>query len=305
MLEVDQGANSGAVTFEGSTGTLRLDDAPAFQDSIVGFSGNGTLAGSDQIDLTDINFNSVHFGAVYSSTNDVLTVTDGTDGTNTANLQFVGSYIQSDFQFTSDGNGGTLLYDPPAADAATSVTSSATDSGISGDVTFADSGNDAQTASFTADGANYLGSFSLGSVTESSGTTAVGFDFMADNDQINLASGQTVTQSYDVTVADAQNPAENVNQTISVTIGGPGNDNFVFTPGVGADTITNFNPQQDKIELDHFANVQTVQELQALITADVHGDAVINLGHNDSITLSGVTDTQLQQVIHAGHVLLH
>jgi len=51
--------------------------------------------------------------------------------------------------------------------------------------------------------------------------------------------------------------------------------------------------------------VQTAQELQALITTDAHGDAVINLGHNDSVTLSGVTDAQLQQVIHAGHVLLH
>ena len=92
---------------------------------------------------------------------------------------------------------------------------------------------------------------------------------------------------------------------MSVTIGGPGNDNFVFAPGIGADTITNFNVQQDTLSLDHFANVQTVQELQALISTDAHGDAVINLGHNDSVTLAGVTDTQLQQVIHAGHVLLH
>ncbi len=94
-------------------------------------------------------------------------------------------------------------------------------------------------------------------------------------------------------------------QTVSVTVGGPGNDNFVFHPGIGADTITNFNPQQDTIELDHFADAQTVQELQSLITTDAHGDAVINLGHNDSITLAGVTPAQMQQVIQAGHVLLH
>ena len=94
-------------------------------------------------------------------------------------------------------------------------------------------------------------------------------------------------------------------QTVSVTIGGPGNDNFVFAPGLGADTITNFNAQQDTLELDHFANVQTAQELQALISTDAHGDAVINLGHNDSVTLAGVTDAQLQHIIQAGHVLLH
>ena len=57
--------------------------------------------------------------------------------------------------------------------------------------------------------------------------------------------------------------------------GGPGNDNFVFAPGVGADTIVNFNPKADTIELDHFANVQTTQQLAAAITTDAHGDAVI------------------------------
>ncbi len=108
-----------------------------------------------------------------------------------------------------------------------------------------------------------------------------------------------------MTVADAQNPAATGSQTVSVSIGGPGNDHFVFAPGIGADTITNFNPQADTIELDHFANVQTVQELQALITTDVHGDAVINLGHNDSITVAGVTAPEMAQVIQASHVLLH
>jgi hypothetical protein len=132
---------------------------------------------------------------------------------------------------------------------------------------------------------------------------SVGFAF--NDGQVNLTTGETLTQSYNVAVADAQNPAADQAQTVSVTIGGPGNDNFVFAPGVGADTVTNFNVQQDTLSLDHFANVQTVQELQALISTDAHGDAVINLGHNDSVTLAGVTDTQLQQVIHAGHVLLH
>jgi Ca2+-binding RTX toxin-like protein len=89
-----------------------------------------------------------------------------------------------------------------------------------------------------------------------------------------------------------------------VSIGGPGNDNFVFQPGIGADTIVNFNPQNDMIELEHFANAQTVQELQSLITADAHGDALINLGHNDSITLPGVTPAHLQQVL-ASAVHLH
>ncbi len=79
-----------------------------------------------------------------------------------------------------------------------------------------------------------------------------------------------------------------------MSIGGAGNDNFVFAPGVGADTIVNFNPQHDTIELDHFANAQTVQELQSLITSDAHGDAFINLGNHDLVTVEGLTAAQLQ-----------
>lgn len=47
-----------------------------------------------------------------------------------------------------------------------------------------------------------------------------------------------------------------------------------------------------------------MQELQALISTDAHGDAVINLGHDDSVTLAGVAETQLRHVIQAGHVLI-
>jgi hypothetical protein len=96
-----------------------------------------------------------------------------------------------------------------------------------------------------------------------------------------------------------------VNPAASVSLGGAGNDNFVFHPGTGAETIANFNPQQDTIELNHFTDVQTVQELQSLIANDAHGNAMIDLGHHDSITLTGVTTSELQQVIQAGHVLLH
>ena len=81
----------------------------------------------------------------------------------------------------------------------------------------------------------------------------------------------------------------------SVSIGGAGNDTFAFHPGEGTQTVNNFNPQHDTIELDHFANVQNVQELAAAITPDVHGNAVLELGHGDSIAIPGVSATFLQQ----------
>jgi VCBS repeat-containing protein len=164
---------------------------------------------------------------------------------------------------------------------------------------------DSLTASVTPQGSDYVGTFTLDPLTKSNGTASLGFHFDLGNDQINLAPGQTLTQSYGVTVADAQNPAMNVNQTVSVTVGGPDGDNFVFKPGIGLDTIVNFDPTHDTIELDHFANAQTVQQLESLITSDAHGDAVIALGHHDSITVANVTAAQVQQLAQSGHVLMH
>jgi hypothetical protein len=73
---------------------------------------------------------------------------------------------------------------------------------------------------------------------------------------------------------------------------------------IGAETIVNFNPQQETIELDNFMSAETVQQLQSLIVTDAHNDAVIGLGHNDSITLSGTTAAQLQAFLQSS-VHLH
>ena len=76
-------------------------------------------------------------------------------------------------------------------------------------------------------------------------------------------------------------------------------DTFIFHPGMGAETAANFNPQIDTIELDNFNNIHSVQQLALLITNDAQGGAVIELGHNDSITLPGVTAAQLQAHLHS------
>ena len=62
------------------------------------------------------------------------------------------------------------------------------------------------------------------------------------------------------------------------------------TPLTGLSSkVNNFNPQNDTIELDHFANIQNAQELAAAITPDMHGNAVLELGHGDSIAMPGVS----------------
>jgi serralysin len=107
-------ADSASVTFSSPTGMLKLDNPGTFTGSINGFSGDGTLSGSDQIDLKGINFNAVQD----SYSNGVLTVSDGT---HSAALDFNGSYTLANFKFASDGAGGTIVYDPPAAEQGNSV----------------------------------------------------------------------------------------------------------------------------------------------------------------------------------------
>ncbi len=87
---------------------LELDQPSVFDGTLFGFTGNGTLSGSDQIDLKGINFNTVQD----SYSNGVLTVTDGTNG---AALDFNGAYTLANFKFASDGKGGTIVYDPPVS----------------------------------------------------------------------------------------------------------------------------------------------------------------------------------------------
>jgi hypothetical protein len=293
------GASDNNVSFIGNgTDVLALDHSQAFTGHISGFGG------SDQIDLGDVAFSaatSLAYAANASDSGGALTVGDGSDA---ATIALIGGYAASFFAMSSDGHGGTLITDPASANVATgsSIGPTGADT-INGSLALSDSDpSNAQIASFTPEGSDYAGSFSLGSLSLSAGNAAVDWVFSLANDQINLGTAETETQSYVVSVADPQNPATDVNQTVSVSMGGPGNDNFVFAPGIGADTIANFDPQHDTIELDHFGNAQTVAELQSLITSDAHGNAVIDLSHTDSITLPGMSPAELhaalQNVVH-------
>jgi hypothetical protein len=247
------------------------------QDVVFEFSNQSGAA--DKIELSDFGFTDFSQLQLVSinNGNDTLISNLGV-GVNVANLH------ASDFTFTNDSPG-----DPAVVPGTSDVLNPA----------------DSLTATFAPEGSDYIGTFTLGALTKSNGAASLGFEFDLGNDQINLGPGQTLTQSYGIAVTDAQNPAMNVSRTVSVSIGGLGNDNFVFHPGIGLDTIVNFDPQHDTIELDHFTNIQSMQQLESLITADVHGDAVIALGHHDSITVAGVTAAQLQQLAQTGHVIMH
>jgi serralysin len=103
-------ADSGTIAFNSPTATLILDHPSAFSGHIVGFTGDGTLAASDHIDLRGMTYRSVH--ASYDSSTGVL---DVSDGTTTADIKLAGTYSLADFKFSNDGSGGTIVYGSPTS----------------------------------------------------------------------------------------------------------------------------------------------------------------------------------------------
>ena len=135
------------------------------------------------------------------------------------------------------------------------------------------------------------------------------FDLSAD------AISETITQSYDVTVAEGEQNGTSVvaTKSLSVTVGGPGNDTFAFKPGFGSDVIANAT-SADTIELDGFSSVPNTNELQTLLSEAQAGqrqsvfhatnggqDTVIDLGQHDRIILAKVSLVDL----HANNFLIH
>ena len=115
-LDISAPSNE-TVTFTGgadATGALVLNDPESFTGQIVGFTGTAPdAAHSDTIDLVGINYDSAQFAETYNSSTGLLTVTDGT---NSASFTF--DNFNATLDFASDGNGGTLITDPPATGSA-------------------------------------------------------------------------------------------------------------------------------------------------------------------------------------------
>jgi VCBS repeat-containing protein len=295
-------ADSGSVTFSGPTGTLIVDHSSSFSAQVLNLTGNGNLSGSDQIDLKDIAFGTgTTVGYVGTASGGTLTVSDAQN--HTAKISLAGDYTHSTFSLSSDGQGGTVVIDPPGKpDAA------------HGTLSFSDPNpTDSHTVSVSPQngGAGYIGNFTVDAASTADGQDSVGWHFNFDS----AAVTETVTQSYDVTVADthANGAISTVTQSVSVTMAGSGNDSFVFHPGVGPDVVVNA-ASTDSIELDGFSAVADSHQLAVLLndaqtgqaqslfqSANGGNDTVINLGNHDSITLQNVHLADL----HASNFIIH
>ena len=142
MLDISA-ASSATVNFtnsSGNTGELVLDDSKDFSGAITGFTGDGTTTNSDLIDVTDVNIADVALNKT--------TYTDHGNGTGTLTLynasgqaldsiNFNGNYQLANFTIENDGDGGTLIVDPPVKTSATTVASNENSTGTAGTDGFA------------------------------------------------------------------------------------------------------------------------------------------------------------------------
>ncbi len=116
------------------------------------------------------------------------------------------------------------------------ATGSAALDAASGTITFKDVDlTDTHTASFASQGAGYLGSFTLGALTDSTNgaTGSVGWNFsVADGALDLLATGQTLVQKYNVTVADTHGGS--AAQVVTVTLTGSNDPTVVVAAATTA-----------------------------------------------------------------------
>ncbi|MDH2348927.1 Ig-like domain-containing protein, partial [Bradyrhizobium sp. SSUT77] len=78
-----------------------------------------------------------------------------------------------------------------------------------------------------------------------------------------------------------------------ILTGSSEHDLFVFSQPIGHDTIYNYDPAADKIDLIGYAGFASFSDVQAHLANDGAGNAVITLGNGQSITLHGVDAASL------------
>ena len=291
-----------------TTETLKIDQSltAPFNAHISGLTGSP----NDAIDLADLTFGP-NTTAVYTpitSTSGTLTVSDGNSVNphtvilNLTNYTGTGSFTTSS-DSSHGGAGGTWVVDPPTGPES-----------ASGTFIFKDLGSaEAQTLTVSPKNADasYVGNFTIDALNKSNGQETVDWHFNVDQATIK----QTVTQTYNVAVIDdhPDGTKTTTTQALSITIGGQGNDTFVFKPGFGANTIVNAQTN-DIIELDGFSSVTSTDQVQAYLSAAANNqaqplfqatnnghDTVINLGNNDVVTLANVHLTDL----HTSNFIIH
>ena len=108
------------------------------------------------------------------------------------------------------------------------------------------------------------------------------------------ADGSTVSMNFadNVEVYPVGSPIFALSDNDFLT-GSSGKDLFVFSQPIGNDTIYNFNPSVDQIDLIGYAGFASFDDVKSHLTADANGNAAVTLANGQTITLNGVAAASL------------
>ncbi|MGY4468061.1 VCBS repeat-containing protein [Bradyrhizobium sp. LB9.1b] len=99
------------MSFDAGSGTLVLDQSAKFHGLIAGSSPGAALSPANLIDLKDLPFTSSMSATVHYDNSSNISVVDFSNGAADITLLFSG--MDSNWNFKSDGQGGTIVSDPP------------------------------------------------------------------------------------------------------------------------------------------------------------------------------------------------
>lgn len=198
----------------------------------------------------------------------VLARTDSYDGFTLYTFDVVATDTNSTLSFNYTDNGTGMILDQVLVASATAPATETAD----GSISFSDiETTDTHTATFVAAGGDYLGTFTLGPITEGGGSGSLDWHFTVDNADIQfLGQGESISQVYTVLIEGPGGAT--VGQNVTVVINGANDapiavDDTVITD-VGANGI---------VRIPHWA----------LVVNDTDPDANDALFANDILSSSG------------------
>ncbi|UTW59771.1 matrixin family metalloprotease [Kordiimonas sp. SCSIO 12603] len=270
----------------GGTFTGQVDGLVAFEDissaagsdTLFGGSGNDTLIGAKFddadgdfiVDAGELVFSASSSNAIFAGTGDDQIYGD-------AGSDVLGGGIGDDTVLAGDGN--DVIFGGRDTNGTTL-----------NDVLNGEDGNDEIFASFGND--SVFGGAGNDTIFGGSGNDTIDGG-SGDDDIFNSAGNDTVTGgSGDDTLR--------ANAGDDQLTGGDGSDTFFFTAGGGQDTVTDFNVQEDILDLSNtstdFLNLGAVTAASSETIVDGISGVLIDLGSGDTVFLQGITLESLNNV---------
>jgi hypothetical protein len=209
-----------------------IDAHVGFGGEITGFSGTAAdTAHSDVIDIANINYvESANFHATYYAASGFLSLSEGFDSIQISLQNYTGG-----FAYTTDGHGGTLVFDPPAGPTTIAdgelyeVTAASSDT-----ITFAGSAGKLQLdnpASFTGHVAGFAGTAPDAAHSDVLDLAGIDFNSTKFAETYQSATGElTVTDG----TTSAKFTLDNFNGTLGFASDGNGGTAITAGPALNA-----------------------------------------------------------------------